>query len=67
MFSCSEILQSHTNINLIIFNKKGVIVDLQNMRKQGAKMEKLVFNFADFLVGKNDICKMPKSQLFFSD
>ena len=36
---------------VIIFNKKeGVIVDLQNMRKQGAKMEKLIFNFVDFLV-----------------
>ena len=52
---------------VIIFNKKeGVIVDLQNMRKQGAKMEKLIFNFVYFL-GKNDIRKTPKSQLFFSD
>ena len=52
---------------MIIFCKKeGGIVDVQNMRKQGAKMEKLIFNFVYFL-GKNDIRKMPKSQLFFSD
>ena len=37
---------------MIIFNKKeeGVKVDLQNMRKQGAKVEKLIFNFVDSLV-----------------
>ena len=51
MFSCSEILKSHTNIILvIIFNKKSVKVDLQNMRKQGKKVEKLIFNFVDSLV-----------------
>ena len=35
---------------MIIFNKKekGVKVDLQNMRKQGATVEKLIF--VDFLV-----------------
>ena len=37
---------------MIIFNKKeeGVKVDLQNMRKQGANLEKLIFNFVDSLV-----------------
>ena len=37
---------------MIILNKKeeGVKVDLQNMRKQGATVEKLIFNFVDFLV-----------------
>ena len=37
---------------MIILNKKeeGVRVDLQNMRKKGATMEKLIFNFVDFLV-----------------
>ena len=37
---------------MIILNKKeeGVTVDLQNMRKQGATVEKLRFNFDDFLV-----------------
>ena len=56
-----------TNIILvIIFNKKeGVKVDLQNMRKQGAEVEELIFNFVDSLVKM--ICKMPKSQLLFSD
>ena len=34
----------------MIFNKKGVKVDLQNIRKQAAKVEKLIFNFVDFLV-----------------
>ena len=51
---------------MIIFSKKeGGIVDLQNMKKQGAKMEKLIFNFVYFF-GKDDIRKKPKSQLFFS-
>ena len=37
---------------MIILNKKeeGVKVDLQNMRKQGATVETLIFNFVDFLV-----------------
>ena len=37
---------------MIILNKKeeGVQVDWQNMRKQGATVEKLIFNFVDFLV-----------------
>ena len=37
---------------MIILNKKeeGVTVDLQNMRKQGAPVAKLIFNFVDFLV-----------------
>ena len=53
MFSWSEILWSHTNIiPVIIFNKKGVKVDLQNMRKQVVKVEKLIFNFVDSLVKK---------------
>ena len=30
--------------------EEGLTVDLQNMREQGAKVEKLVFNFVDFLV-----------------
>ena len=53
MFSCSEIFQSQTNITpMIILNKKeeGVKVDFQNMRKQGVTVEKLIFNFVDFLV-----------------
>ena len=36
---------------MIILNKKeGVQVDLQNLRKQGATVEKLRFNFVNFLV-----------------
>ena len=36
---------------MIILNKKeGVKVDLRNMRNQGATVEKLIFNFDDFLV-----------------
>ena len=36
---------------MIILNKKeGVQVDWQNMRKQGATVEKWIFNFVDFLV-----------------
>ena len=37
---------------MIVLNKKeeGVQVDWQNMRKQGAAVEKLIFNFVDFLV-----------------
>ena len=37
---------------MIILNKReeSVEVDLQNMRKQGATVEKLIFNFVDFLV-----------------
>ena len=35
---------------MVVFNKKeGVKVDLQNMKKQAAKVEKLIFNFGDFL------------------
>ena len=65
MFSCSEILQSHTNIILmIIFNKKGVKVDLQNMRKQGAKVENLIFNFVDSLV-KMTYARRQKANSFF--
>ena len=67
MFSCSEILESHTNIILvIIFNKKGIKVDLQNMRKQGAKVEKLIFNFIDSLV-KMIYVRCQKANCFFSD
>ena len=67
MFSCSEMLQSHTNIILvIIFNKKeeDVKVDLQNMRKQGAKVEKLIFNFVDSLV-KMIYARHQKANCFF--
>ena len=37
---------------MIILNKKEEVakVDLQNVRKQGATVEKLIFSFADFLV-----------------
>ena len=37
---------------MIILNKReeSVKVDLQNMRKQGATVEKLIFHFVDFLV-----------------
>ena len=53
---------------VIIFNRKEEVVkvDLQNLRKQGAKVEKLVFNFVDFLA-KMIIRKKTKSQLFFYD
>ena len=52
-------------ILVIIFCKKeGGIVDLQNMRKQGAKMEKLIFNFVDFLV-KMIYARRLKANCFF--
>ena len=53
---------------MIIFNKKEEVVkvDLQNLRKQGAKVEKLVFNFVDFLA-KMIIRKKTKNQLFFNE
>ena len=37
---------------MIILNKEeeDLKVDLQNMKKQGAKVEKLVFKFVDFSV-----------------
>ena len=40
------------------------MVDLQNMRKQGAKVEKLVFNFADFFV-KMIYARSQKANCFF--
>ena len=50
---------------VIIFNKKeGVIVDLQNMKKQVAKMEKFIFNFVDFLV-KAIYARRQKANYFF--
>ena len=53
---------------MIIFNKKeeGVKVGLQNMRKQGAKVEKLIFNFLDSLV-KMIYARRQKANCFFSD
>ena len=52
---------------MIIFNKKeSVIVDLENMREQGAKMEKLIFNFVDFLV-KMIYARCQKANCFFPD
>ena len=65
MFSYCEILYSHTNIILvIIFNKKGVKVDLQNMRQQGAKGEKSIFNIVDSLV-KMIYARRQKTNSFF--
>ena len=51
---------------MIIFKKKeeGVKVDLQNMRKQGAKVEKLIFNFIDFLA-KMIYANAKKPTVFF--
>ena len=49
---------------VIIFNKKSVKVDLQNMRKQGAKVEKLIFNFVDSLV-KMIYARRQKANSFF--
>ena len=60
---------NYTNIiPVIIFNKKeeDFKLDLKNMRKQGPKVEKLVFSFVDFLV-KMIYAKRQKSQLFLSD
>ena len=42
--------ESTNIVFVIVFSKKGVEVDFQNMRKQGAKVEKLIFNFVDSLV-----------------
>ena len=52
---------------MIIFKKKeeGVKVDLQNMRKQGAKVEKLIFNFIDSLA-KMIYANAKKPTVFFS-
>ena len=57
----------YTNIILvIIFNKKeeSIKVDLQNMRKQGAKVEKILFNFVEFLV-KMIYTRRQKTNCFF--
>ena len=48
----------------MIFYKKGVQVDLQNMRKEGAKVEKLIFNFVDSLV-KMTYARCQKANCFF--
>ena len=69
MFSCSEIFYSYTNITLaIILNKKQerVMIDLQNVSKQSVKVEKLVFNFVDFLA-KIICARRQKLYCFFSD
>ena len=51
---------------VIVFNKKEVVkVDLQNMRKQAAKVEKLIFNFGDFLVKMVKMEDAKKSTVFF--
>ena len=52
------------DIILVIINKKGVKVDLQNIRKQGAKEEKLIFNFVDSLV-KMIYARRQKANSFF--
>ena len=51
---------------MIIFNEKGVKVDLQNTRKQGAKVEKLIFHFVDSLV-KMIYARRQKANCFFSE
>ena len=50
---------------MVILNKKeGVKVDWQNMRKQGATVEKLIFNFVDFMV-KMISSRSQKANCFF--